>query len=51
MTESNVIAAIEYGREDRVRVRARLEADLAPLFGGRPRRVAFGGYIQALRRL
>ncbi len=51
MTESNVIAAVEYGREDEGRLRARLEADLAPLFGTGPRRVAFGGYIQALRRL
>jgi SAM-dependent methyltransferase len=51
MTESSVIAAVEYGRDDEGRVRAWLEAELAPLFGGGERRVAFGGYIQALRRL
>jgi SAM-dependent methyltransferase len=50
MTESNVIAAIEYGREGEDRVRARLESQLLPLFGGASRRVAFSGYVQALRR-
>jgi hypothetical protein len=50
MTESNVIAAVEYGDENAARVRARLESELLPLFGGAARRVAFGGYIQALRR-
>jgi hypothetical protein len=45
-----VIAAIEYGDEDAARVRARLESELRPLFGGTARRVSFGGYIQALRR-
>jgi len=51
MTESSVIAAIEYGREAEAEVRAWLESQLVPLFGREPRRVAFGGYIQALRRL
>jgi SAM-dependent methyltransferase len=51
MTESSVIAAVEYGRKAEAEVRAWLERELAPLFGGEPRRVAFGGYIQALRRL
>jgi hypothetical protein len=51
MTESSVIAAVEYGRKTEADVRAWLEAELAPLFGGGARRVAFGGYIQALRRL
>lgn len=51
MTESNVIAAVEYGDGDEGRLRAWLESDLEPLFGGESRRVAFGGYIQALRRL
>ena len=50
MTESNVLTAVEYGDEDAARVRARLESELLPLFGSVPRRVAFGGYIQALRR-
>jgi SAM-dependent methyltransferase len=51
MTESNAIAAIEYGDEDEGRLLSWLESDLEPLFGGESRRVAFGGYIQALRRL
>jgi hypothetical protein len=51
MTESNVIAAVEYPDGDEGRLRAWLESDLEPLFGGESRRVAFGGYIQALRRL
>ena len=50
MTESNVIAAIEYGEEAEDRVRVWLESELLSLFGDQSRRVAFGGYIQALRR-
>jgi SAM-dependent methyltransferase len=50
MTESNVIAAVEYGREAEAGVRAWLESELLPLFGDGSRPVAFGGYIQALRR-
>ena len=46
-----MIAAIEYGQEKEAEVRAWLERELAALFGPEPRRVAFGGYIQALRRL
>ena len=51
MTESNVIAAVEYGERTEAEVRGWLDGELAPLFGREPRRVAFGGYIQALRRL
>ena len=51
MTESSVIAAVEYGARAETEVRAWLEGELVPLFGLAPRRVAFGGYIQALRRL
>jgi len=51
MTESNVIAAVEYGRQTDAEVRAWLESGLRPLFGDESRPVAFGGYIQALRRL
>lgn len=51
MTESNVIAAVEYGAQTAGRVRGWLEAELAPLFGGEPRQVLFGGYIQVLRKL
>jgi SAM-dependent methyltransferase len=50
MTESNVIAAIEYGSEAEDRVRAWLESELLSLFGEGPRLVAFSGYVQALRR-
>ena len=31
-------------------VRARLESELSPLFGSAPRRVAFAGYVQTLRK-
>lgn len=51
MTESSVIAAVEFGERADAEVRAWLERELEPLFGREPRRVAFGGYIQALRRL
>jgi SAM-dependent methyltransferase len=51
LTESSVIAAVEYGGKAEPEVRAWLGSQLAPLFGPAPRRVAFGGYIQALRRL
>ncbi len=50
MTESNVIAAIEYGSEDEDRVRVWLESELLSLFGEGSRPVAFSGYVQALRR-
>jgi len=50
MTESSVIAAVEYGSHAEAEVRAWLDAELAPLFGDGPRRVAFEGYVQALRR-
>jgi SAM-dependent methyltransferase len=50
MTESNVIAAVEYGHEAEGGVRAWLESELLVLFGDASRPVAFGGYIQALRR-
>jgi SAM-dependent methyltransferase len=50
MTESNVIAAIEYGGETEDLVCAWLEAELVPLFGDAPRPVAFSGYVQALPR-
>jgi hypothetical protein len=50
MTESNIIAAVEYGEQSADDVRAWLESQLTPLFGGRSRSVAFGGYIQALQK-
>jgi SAM-dependent methyltransferase len=51
MTESNVIAAVEYGTQTADRVRGWLQAELAPLFGGKSREVLFGGYVQVLRKL
>jgi SAM-dependent methyltransferase len=51
LTESSVIAAVEYGGKPEGEVRSWLEAELAPLFGPAPRPVAFGGYVQTLRRL
>jgi len=51
MTESNVIAAVEYGAQSSDEVRRWLEAGLSSLFGGEARAVAFAGYIQVLRKL
>jgi SAM-dependent methyltransferase len=50
MTESNVIAAVEYGGEHEREARAWLESELLALFGEGSRSVAFSGYVQALRR-
>jgi SAM-dependent methyltransferase len=50
MTESNVIAAVEYGERTAADTWAWLEAQLRPLFGGESRALAFGGYIQLLRK-
>ena len=51
MTESNIVAAVEYGGRAEAEVRAWLESELEPIFDGQPRLVAFEGYIQALRRI
>ena len=51
MTESEVTAAVEYGGQAADEVRGWLGAELDPLFGSGPREVAFGGYIQVLRKL
>ena len=51
MTESNVIAAVEYGQQNAGEIRAWLESQLDPLFGPGSRAVAFGGYIQVLQKL
>lgn len=50
MTESNVIAAVEYGTSTAAQVREWLRDELVPVFGGVSRTVAFGGYIQALQK-
>jgi SAM-dependent methyltransferase len=49
-TESNVIAAVEYGAQSASDARAWLERELAPLFGDGRHPVSFRGYVQALRR-
>jgi len=51
MTESNVIAAVEYGERSAEGIRGWLEAELSGLFEGETREVTFGGYIQVLQRL
>ena len=51
MTESGVIAVVEYGKRSPGEIRAWLEEELTPIFGREPRRVTFGGYIQVLRKL
>ena len=50
LTESSVIAAVEYGEAGVDEIRAWLGEELAPLFGDEARAVTFVGYIQALRR-
>ncbi len=50
MTESGVIAAVEYGERSSGEIRAWLEEELRPLFAGESRRVAFDGYIQILKK-
>jgi SAM-dependent methyltransferase len=50
MTESNAVAAVEYGSEDARALGRWLVSELRPLFARHARRVTFGGYIQALRR-
>jgi hypothetical protein len=51
MTESNVIAAVEYGGRSAEEIRGQLEKELTPLFGRESRAVVFSGYIQLLQRL
>ena len=50
MTESSVIAAVEYGKRPPGEIRAWLEEELSPLFAGESRRITFTGYIQILRK-
>jgi SAM-dependent methyltransferase len=51
LTESSVIAAVEYGTATVDAVRERLRAQVESLFGGEARPIVFNGYVQALRRL
>ena len=48
MTESNVIAAVEYGATSAEGIRRWLEAELSGMFDGQCRPVTFEGYIQLL---
>ena len=50
MTESNVVAAVEYGSEREDGVRRWLEREIQPLFEDQAHWLTFAGYIQALRR-
>jgi SAM-dependent methyltransferase len=50
MTESSIAAAVEYGDRRAEDVAGWLERQLLPVLGGLPRRLAFGGYVQLLRR-
>ncbi len=50
MTESSVVAVVEYGGRASGDVRAWLESELERLFDGQSRLVTFGGYIQAMQR-
>jgi SAM-dependent methyltransferase len=50
MTESNVIAAVEYGESSAPEIRRWLEEELSGLFGERSRPVTFAGYIQVIPR-
>jgi hypothetical protein len=49
-TQSNVIVAVEAGRDDATSARARLDRELAGLFFASPASFAFGGEIWSLQR-
>ena len=51
MTESGVIAAVEYGDRSAEEIRGWLVKQLSSLFGGEARAVTFSGYIQVLPKL
>jgi SAM-dependent methyltransferase len=51
MTESSIVAAVEYGTRGAADIESGLESELRGLFGDGARRVRFGGYVQVLRRL
>lgn len=50
MTESSVVAVVEYGGRAHEDVRAWLELELERLFDSQSRLVTFAGYIQAMQR-
>jgi SAM-dependent methyltransferase len=50
MTESNVIAAVEYGERSAEEIRGWLEAEVSGLFGAESRAVTFAGYMQTLQK-
>jgi hypothetical protein len=51
MTESSIVAAVEYGTRRASEIDAWLESEVRGLFGDVARRVRFSGYVQVLRRL
>lgn len=51
MTESGIIAAVEYGDRSAEEIRGWLVKQLSGLFGGEARAVTFSGYIQLLSKL
>jgi SAM-dependent methyltransferase len=50
MTESSIVAAVEYGTRRASEIDAWLESEVGRLFGDAARRVRFGGYAQVLRK-
>jgi SAM-dependent methyltransferase len=50
MTESSIVAAVEYGTRRAAAILSWLESEIRGLFGSGTRRVRFGGYVQLLRR-
>jgi SAM-dependent methyltransferase len=50
LTESSVIASVEFGRENAEEVRGWLISELSHMFVGQTLAIEFGGYIQLLRR-
>jgi len=50
MTESAITAAVEHGHRRAADVAGWLERQLQPVLGGLARRLAFGGYVQVLRK-
>ncbi|MFN8090955.1 MAG: methyltransferase domain-containing protein [Vicinamibacteria bacterium] len=51
MTESSIVAVVEYGARRAEEIDAWLESELRALFGAERRSVRFGGYVQVLRKL
>jgi len=50
MTESSIVAAVEYGERRASEIDTWLESEVRGLFGDAARRIRFGGYVQVLRK-